>query len=322
MDYGDGTLDFAHFVPPATLTHTFASAGTFTVLVNVYNDADGWDSASTVVVVDDGIPPAPVTALKATTVTATSIALAWTNPADADFTGVTIRRAAGATAPATASSGTAVTDTAKAATSFTDTGLTAGTQYSYAAFAHDVVPHHAIAASVTATTKAIQPSAPVIGTATAGFSSATVTWTAPVNTGGSAITEYWVKVVNPTTLATIGVLRPVAAGATSMVMTGLVNGTPVRFQVQAKNAVRSWRLLGSVRRCYAGGDSARRSGHRHRLAGGDWRNDHGHRSLDAASVQRWVRHQRVRGHRPADERRRRGRGHDHLALPGCHQEGP
>jgi hypothetical protein len=40
----------------------------------------------------------PVTALTAA-VTATSIALAWTNPTDADFTGVTIRQAVGATAP-------------------------------------------------------------------------------------------------------------------------------------------------------------------------------------------------------------------------------
>ena len=37
-------------------------------------------------------------------------------------------------------------------TSFTDTGLTAGTQYSYALFAHDAVPNYATAASKTATT--------------------------------------------------------------------------------------------------------------------------------------------------------------------------
>ena len=50
----------------------------------------------------------PVTGLTTTQVTRTSIALAWTNPDDVDFTGVTIRRADGPTAPVSPTDGTSV----------------------------------------------------------------------------------------------------------------------------------------------------------------------------------------------------------------------
>jgi hypothetical protein len=134
--------------PPATLTHTFAADGIYDAEFYVYNDADGWVMA-TVQVRVDSTPTAPVTALTATSKTG-SIALAWTNPTDADFAGVTIRRAVGATPPLTAADGTSVPVPASAtATSYTDTGVTVGTQYSYAVFAHDGSGNFAGAANVT-----------------------------------------------------------------------------------------------------------------------------------------------------------------------------
>jgi len=97
--------------------------------------------------------PGPVTALTATAVSMTSITLDWANPAAADFTGVTIRRAAGATAPRTTTEGSSVPVTASAsAKTYSDTGLSAGTQYSYAVFAHDRVPNYAAAANATTKT--------------------------------------------------------------------------------------------------------------------------------------------------------------------------
>src|SRR5690606_25347554 len=74
-------------------------------------------------------PPAPVTGVSAAAAQ-TSVALSWTNPTTASFTGVMIRRAAGATAPSSPTTGTLVADVAKPGTSFRDTGLTVGTQYS------------------------------------------------------------------------------------------------------------------------------------------------------------------------------------------------
>jgi len=52
-----------------------------------------------------------------------------------------------------------------------------------------------------------------------------------------AITGFSVRVVNAATNAQVGALRPAAAAATSLTVTGLVNGTAVRFQVQASNAL-------------------------------------------------------------------------------------
>jgi len=110
----------------------------------IFMDVSGYFSAA---------PPGPVTGVIATPAS-TSIALSWTNPADASFTGVMIRRAAGATPPATATAGTLVVDAAKPATSYTNTGLTASTQYSYALFAHDATHNYAVAATRTSTTTA------------------------------------------------------------------------------------------------------------------------------------------------------------------------
>jgi hypothetical protein len=95
----------------------------------------------------------PVTAAGAIPASA-SIDLSWTNPTGATLTGVMIRRAEGATPPASATAGTRVTDADYPATSFTDTGLEPGTQYSYAFFAHDGTPSYATSATVTATTVA------------------------------------------------------------------------------------------------------------------------------------------------------------------------
>ena len=94
-----------------------------------------------------------VTHLHATSVKRTSVSLAWTNPTDDAFAGVVIRRADGATPPASATDGTAVADLASSDDSVTDTGLVAGTTYSYAVFAHDGASQVAAAAFTTVTTR-------------------------------------------------------------------------------------------------------------------------------------------------------------------------
>jgi hypothetical protein len=80
------------------------------------------------------------------------------------------------------------------------------------------------------------PAAPTIGSATFGNASATVRWTAPSNDGGSAITGYLVRVVDSAGVQ-VGGLRPAAATATSLVVSGLTNGSSYQFQVAATNAV-------------------------------------------------------------------------------------
>ena len=96
--------------------------------------AVNWVGETTITTPPD-VPPAPVTALKATGISATSLKLTWVNPTDADFTGVTVRRIDGSTAPATILEGTEVTT--DSATSATVTGLIVGQAYSFAVFAKD-----------------------------------------------------------------------------------------------------------------------------------------------------------------------------------------
>jgi hypothetical protein len=108
----------------------------------------------------DSTAPGPVTGLnvRAASSTDTSVALHWTNPADKDFTGVMIRRAVGATSPATASSGTLVRDLIDDVPYIVDiSGVTAGTQYSYALFAHDGANNYAAATKVTYSTSRPPP---------------------------------------------------------------------------------------------------------------------------------------------------------------------
>lgn len=71
------------------------------------------------------------------------------------------------------------------------------------------------------------PNAPTIGTATAGDASASVTFTAPANVGGSAISAYGA-------LSTPGALTGSAASS-PVTVSGLSNGTAYTFAVWAIN---------------------------------------------------------------------------------------
>jgi hypothetical protein len=71
------------------------------------------------------------------------------------------------------------------------------------------------------------PDAPTIGTATGGDVSASVTFTAPSNVGGSAISEYY-AISDPSRITASAASSPIS-------VTGLTNGTAYTFQVWALN---------------------------------------------------------------------------------------
>ena len=127
------------------------SAGTWRFRLRVLPSATRAAATSETRVLNaiDVAAPRAVSSLQVSEISLDSATLTWVNPTDKDFTGVTIRRAAGANAPASQLDGTAVKDTDRNATTFTDTGLTAGTEYSYALFAHDSSGNYSRATVVT-----------------------------------------------------------------------------------------------------------------------------------------------------------------------------
>jgi Ca2+-binding RTX toxin-like protein len=81
----------------------------------------------------------------------------------------------------------------------------------------------------------LPPGAPGRPTATAGNSSATVTWQAPI-IRPVAITDYFIQVVRAADGAEVGGPRRVAGNLRTTVINNLNNGTAYQFKVRARNA--------------------------------------------------------------------------------------
>ena len=77
------------------------------------------------------------------------------------------------------------------------------------------------------------PGPPVIGTPTAGRSSAVVRWSPPASNGGATITSYSVRIFENGSLVRA---IPQPAGATQVTVSGLTNGEPHTFAVAAANS--------------------------------------------------------------------------------------
>ncbi|MFP5314274.1 MAG: peroxidase family protein [Actinomycetes bacterium] len=118
------------------------------------------------------------------------------------------------------------------------TGLENGTAYSFRVMAVNAHGDGALSAASAPVTPRTVPGVPVLGGISAADGSVTVRWTPPASDGGSAITGYAVRVVGPDGQP-VGALRTAGAGATSLAVTGLTNGTAYRFQVRAANALGS-----------------------------------------------------------------------------------
>jgi hypothetical protein len=92
--------------------------------------------------------------------------------------------------------------------------------------------------SVVSSTPLTVPNPPIIGTATGGNTTATITWTAPVNNGGSPITGY-------TVTSNVGGFSATTT-STSATVTGLTNGNTYTFTVTATNAAGTSGVSGST----------------------------------------------------------------------------
>ncbi len=152
----------------------------------------------------------------------------WTAPASnngATITGYVVTPyLAGVAQPAHSFTSTATTETI--------TGLTNAKSYSFkvaAKNARGASPQSAASAPVTVGA----PTSPTSVTATAGAGQATVHWTAPSSSNGSAVSAY---VVTPFIAGVAQAPRTFMSTATTETVTGLTAGKTYTFKVAAKNA--------------------------------------------------------------------------------------
>ena len=122
--------------------------------------------------------------------------------------------------------------------SLTVTGLTNGTAYVIKVIARNAIGTSLPSANSAPVTPATVPGSPTSVVAVSGNTQLAVTWTAPANTGGSAITDYLVKYSSNNGVAGswTNFIHPVSI-VPSLTVTGLTNGTAYVIKVIARNAI-------------------------------------------------------------------------------------
>lgn len=124
-------------------------------------------------------------------------------------------------------------------TSAVITGLTNGTAYDVRVAAVNSAGQGPWTATVTGTPKAVPGAVTnLVATRTAGATTASLTFSAPANTGGSALTDYSVQIKDRAS-ATWTTFADGTSTSTTISVTGLTGSTDYDFRVAAVNAVGS-----------------------------------------------------------------------------------
>ena len=132
------------------------------------------------------------------------------------------------------SSGSPVTVDNGAATSYIFSGLTNGEGYTFTVTAINAIGTGAASSASSSVTPATIPGAPSGVMATAGNASASVSFSAPVNNGGAAITSYAVTAIDSTDPAGD---RTLSGTSSPMTVSDLTNGDTYTFDVTASNSI-------------------------------------------------------------------------------------
>ncbi len=243
----NGTTNWTNLQANTRLTttsysHTGLSAGTTQhYRVSAINSV-GTGAASNVASATTSTPtatrPAAPTSLTATAAGQTNINLRWTAPTNtggAAITGYQIEVSPNGTTNWTNQQA----NTRLTTTSYSHTGLSAGTTRHYRVSAINSVGTGAASNVDDATTDAAtRPAAPTGLTATAaGQTTINLSWTAPTNTGGAAITGYRIEVSPNGTSNWTNLQANTGLTTTSYSHTGLSAGDTRHYRVSAINSV-------------------------------------------------------------------------------------
>jgi hypothetical protein len=207
---------------------------TFTVTATNSLGTGAASSASSAVVPAVTAPGVPTGVVA--TPASTTVALSWTAPATGGST-ITGYNVYEATTAGSENYASPVNTSPIAGTTLTVTALTNGTKYYFTVKAINAIGSSAASAEVWAIPAGTAPGAPTGVSADAGYASATVTWTAPSNVGGSAISRYTATAADATVPTGGGQSCTWSTGALSCLVSGLTNGDSYSFTVTATNSV-------------------------------------------------------------------------------------
>ncbi len=207
-----------------TATVTGLTNGTLYTFTVVATNAAGDGSPSAA---SSGVTPTTTAPGAPTVVTATpgdtQATVSWTAPADDGGSPITKY-----TVTSSPDNKVAVTPDGSTLTA-TVTGLTNGTPYTFTVVATNAIGDGSTSMASSPVTPRTVPGAPTAVTASPGDGQATVSWTAPADNGGSAITSYTV------TASPGGAASTVSGSTLTTAVSGLTNGTDYTFTVVATN---------------------------------------------------------------------------------------
>jgi len=226
----DGGTNFTAFSPaqtssPVSITG-LTNGTTYSVKLKAVTQVGDGTASAAVSVTPSTVPGAP------TSVTGThgnaSVALTWSAPSSTGGAAIDYYTAYYSTDGSTY---TAFGSTFSS-TSGTVTGLTNGLSYTFKVSAHNTNGNSALSAASSAVTPSTTPAAPTNLQGTFGDAQVALTWTAPSNTGGAAISSYTVAYTTDNVVSTL--FSPSFA-TTSGTVTGLTNGVSTFFFVYGTN---------------------------------------------------------------------------------------
>src|SRR5207249_7828442 len=208
----------------------------YTYRVSAINSVGTGSPSSTASATTLAVAPSPPTGLTATAVSSSQINLSWAPPTDnggSAITGYKIERSTDGGTTWTV----LVVNTGSATTMYSDTGLAPTITYAYRVSAINAVGTSAPSNIASARTL-VAPSPPIGLTATTASSSQIdLSWTAPADNGGSAITGYMIeRSANGGSTWTTMVSNS-GSTATTYSDTGLAAGTTYTYRVSAINSI-------------------------------------------------------------------------------------